>query len=254
MTKNQPRLRQATKTAPLYPLNKFHSNFMPSLAKHLCAHLAVRSDSDLEGKDWEKIFADCIGATWSPSNIGLDDITHLGSSTAWGAKTVKGKVPTTAEAMARAKSQTVRLISGRNSPTYSYAESIDPKKSDPAQVGEMVIDIWNARVKEVRAKFANLRTVVLIKGPDLLSVTVFEFDTDMYISSDFIWTWNKNGNLEGHFDSEHKFTWQPHGSQFTIIEEVPSDALKIQIKKPSPISIDSVLQDIGFNNTFYKKL
>ena len=31
---------------------------------------------------------------------------------------------------------------------------------------------------------------------------------------------------------EHCFTWQPHGSQFTIIEDVPDKGLVIRIKQP----------------------
>jgi hypothetical protein len=92
MSKVEPRLRKASKTKPLYPLNEFPSTFPRNLAEHICAHLSINENTDLEGKEWEKIFADCIGAKWAPSNIGLDDITHISSSTAWGAKTVKGKV------------------------------------------------------------------------------------------------------------------------------------------------------------------
>jgi hypothetical protein len=249
-----PRLRKAVKTNPLFPLNDFPASFVLKLSEHICFHLATRSDGDLEGKDWEKIFADCIGATWSPSNIGLDDITHISSSTAWGAKTVKGKVFTSQEASYRR--QTVRLISGRNSPTYSYDEAINPKIHDPNVVGGMILEIWNTRVREVRAKFENLRTVVLIKGSGLLKVVVFEYDTDMYLLSDFSWSWNKNGNLEGIEIASgfHKFTWQPHGSQFTIVEEVPKDALRLQFRKPKQVSKAAVLSEVGFNNSFSQRI
>lgn len=244
----EPRLRRAVKTAPLYPLNTFPASFVRCLAESVCVHLATRGNSDLEGKDWEKIFAECIGATWSPSNVGLDDITHIESSTAWGAKTVKGKIPKTSDG----KAKFVRLISGRNSPTYSFENSVDPKSSDPNAVGRLVLDIWNKRVREVRAKFENLRTVVLVKDEDLLSLLVFEFDTDLYIPGDYIWTWNRNKNLEGRNSrGEHKFTWQPHGSQFTIVEAIPPNSLKLSLKKPDLIPKAAVLKQIGFDATFY---
>ncbi len=216
--------------------------------------MATRGDTDLEGKDWEKIFADCIGASWTPSNIGLDDITHISSSTAWGAKTVKGNVLTTNEANNRP--QLVRLISGRNSPNYSFEEAINPRKHNPDDVGGMVLEIWNARVREVRAKFENLRTAVLIKGRDLLSAVVFEFDTDMYLLDDYSWNWNPRGNLEGRSRSngEHKFTWQPHGSQFTIIEQVPPSALRLQFKKPEMVPMEAVLKQVGFDGTFCSRI
>lgn len=254
MSHHAPRLRRATKTNPLFQLNAFPASFVDKLSQHICYHLATRAGADLEGTDWEKIFADCIGASWTPSNVGLDDITHIASSTAWGAKTVKGRVYTTAEAMAR--SQSIRLISGRNSPNYSFDEAINPKKHDPNDVGKMVLDIWNARVKEVRAKFENLRTVVLVKGADLLSAVVFEYDTDMYLTDEYVWIWNSNGNLEGSDRSSgvHKFTWQPHGSQFTIIEKIPNDALRLQFKMPKRVPMQAVLEQVGFNSTFCTRI
>lgn len=249
----EPRLRQVIKTKPLYALNRFPTDFIKTLSSHLCYRLATRGDADLEGKDWEKIFAECIGAKWTPSNIGLDDITHLASSTAWGAKTVKGKVDTTAGALT--SDRQVRLISGRNSTIYSYEKSIDPSKTSPAEVGEMVLEIWNQRVREVRVKFENLRTVVLIKDEGLQKVCVFEHETELFIPSDFSWSWNKNRNLVGtDRHGRKKFTWQPHGSQFTIIEDIPDDALRIQIKTPKQISREKVLEEIGFDSSFYSTI
>ena len=249
MSQTQPRLKHAVKTKTLYPTNQFPKAFSTSLAKHLCAHLAIRDGGDLQGNEWEKIFADCIGATWSPSNVGLDDITDLGSSTAWGAKTVK--MEGLHKKVVNGGKLKVRLISGRNSPIFSYDQAIDLKTTPPNDVGEMVLDIWNARVKEVRAKFSTLRTVVLVKGDDLLSVVVFEYDTDMYMPSDYNWSWNKRGNLEGFRLTEKKFTWQPHGAQFTIHEEIPHNALRLQLKRPKAIPLTQVLTAIGFDNSFY---
>ena len=253
MLKKQPRIRQVIKTTPLYPLNNFPQAFNKKLAEHICALLAIRSEFDLEGKEWEKIFAECIGAQWSPSNVGLDDITHLPSSTAWGAKTVKGKVLSTSQSLEQ--ETIVRLISGRNSLNYSFGKTVDPTKSDPDEIGAMVLDIYNTRVREVRSKFATLRTVVLIKGENLERLCVFEYETLMFLSDDYSWTWNKRGNLEG-FDmkSKHKFTWQPHGSQFTICETVPSDAVRLEIKKPLSISKEKILDEIGFDASFYTKI
>ncbi len=253
MSQRLPKLRQAIKSTPLYPLNSFPSQFAKKLAESICVHIATRGEADLEGNEWEQIFANCIGAKWHPSNIGLDDIQHNQSSTAWGAKTVKGKILTTSEA--NLNPQKVRLISGRNSPNYSYEETIDPKTSDPNKVGEMVLDIWNTRVREVRAHFGNLRTVVLLKGDALKSVAVFEMETELYIVKEFTWKWNKNGNLEGSdTNSEHRFTWQPHGSQFTIIEFIPTNALRLAIKRPKDIPKSEVLKQIGFNDTFFSRI
>lgn len=252
---NAPKLRSVSKVAQLYPLNEFPSFFAGRLAEEVTVHLATRSSAsvsaavDLEGKDWERIFAAAIGAEWRPSNVGLDDIRHSKSSTAWGAKTVKGKP----FGLRDGRPQHVRLISGRNAPIYSYDKPTDPKSSDANELGRMVLAIWNKRVSEVRAEFENLRTVVLLKSDDLLTLAVFELPTVMYHEDNFLWEWNKKSNLEGYDKSgTHRFTWQPHGSQFTIKEDVPPDALKIRINKPKALSREMVLREVSFGPHSYQ--
>jgi hypothetical protein len=111
----------------------------------------------------------------------------------------------------------VRLISGRNSPNYSFGERSD-QKADPTLIGKLVLEIWNERVSAIREKFKHLRTVVLVKSNDLSEVVVFEFETVRYDYELYKWEWNKNNNLVGTHKKtgEHCFTWQPHGSQFTL--------------------------------------
>ena len=143
------------------------------------------------------------------------------------------------------------MISGRNSPVYSFDDKIDTK-ADANIVGKSVLDIWNGRVSAVREKFQNLRTVVLIKYNDLTEVVVFEFDTIRYDPELFVWEWNKKSNLVGIEKStkEHRFTWQPHGSQFTIIEDIPAKSLIIRIKEPKPLDKDKVLRALGFDKSW----
>lgn len=109
-------------------------------------------------------------------------------NTAWGAKTVKATKPSS--------QKKVRLISGRNSPIYSFGERIDTK-ANPNTIGSLILDIWNERVSAVREKFKHLRTVVLVKSGDLSEVVVFEFETIRYDNELFTWEWNKNKNLVG---------------------------------------------------------
>jgi hypothetical protein len=220
---------------------KTSSSFPFTLGREIVYLLATKGKAILEGDEWEDIFAKCIGADWKPSNVGLDDVI-LGN-TAWGAKTVKATTPS--------KAVKVRLISGRNSPVYSFGETIDTN-ADPNAVGAHVLDIWNQRVSAVREKFQTLRTVVLIKSNDLSEVVVFEFDTIRYDPELFVWEWNKNGNLVGIETSKkaHRFTWQPHGSQFTIIEEIPAKSLIINIKKPETVNKDKILDALGFDKTW----
>lgn len=238
----QPRLRTVDKTQPLYRVNHFPKTFAYALGRELIYLIAARGKNvRLEGSDWEEIFARCIGAEWHPSNIGLDDIVFQGM--AWGAKTVKNRKPFAAK--------TVRLISGRNSPIYSFGDS-DITSQDPSQLGKKILSIWNKRVSEVRKKFPVLRTVVLLKADDLTEVSVFETDTVLYAAKDFIWQWNDNDNLEGlsKETNKHVFTWQPHGSQFTIVETVPDKRLKLRIRKPPTLDRNQILDALKVDDSW----
>lgn len=236
-----PRLRTVDKVKPPYPLNEFPKNFGFNVGREIVYLLATKGKAILEGPDWEEIFANCINAKWKPSNVGLDDVT-LGAC-AWGAKTVKAAKPS--------KQKTVRLISGRNSPGYSFGEKTTAKV-DPNHVGEQVLAIWNERVSAVREKFKTLRTVVLMKSSDLTEVSIFEFDTIRYDPELYAWEWNENDNLVGleKNNGTHRFTWQPHGSQFTIIEDVPNNCLIVKIKSPKKLNKESVLNGIGFDKSW----
>lgn len=116
----------------------------------------------------------------------------------------------------------------------------------------MVLGIWNERVASIRAKYQHLRTVVLVKSEDLLELAAFEFNTELYLPEHFGWSWNKRNNLEGRDRGSgfHRFTWQPHGSQFTIIEEVPNERLAIRIRQPPPLNMEKVLDTMKFNDSW----
>lgn len=238
---NTPRLRTVDKVKPPYLINHFPTDFGFKLGKEIVYLLATKSTPSLEGPEWEQIFATCIRATWKPSNVGLDDIV-LGIC-AWGAKTIKAKHPH--------KIKTVRLISGRNSPAYSFDQmELD---RDPQEIGNDVLQIWNARVESLRDKFSHLRTVVLIKSDDLTKLTVFETETVFYPVDRYSWTKNKRGNLETYDGlGKHRFTWQPHGSQFTIIEEVPQERLLLEIKALQKLDKGSVLRTLKFDASWIK--
>lgn len=240
--KKSPRLRTVDKVKPPYPLNHFPKNFGLNLGREIVYLLATKGRPVIVGEEWEEIFSNCIGATWKPSNIGLDDVI-LGSC-AWGAKTVKNKKPSNAKS--------IRLISGRNSPIYSFGDSNVSSKANPNNLGEKILTIWNERVSAVREKYKHLRTIVLIKSSDLSEVVVFEFDTIRYEPELFTWKWNKRDNLEGFKKRTlvHQFTWQPHGSQFTIIEKLPSKYIIVKIKSPKKLDKDSILNGIGFDKSW----
>lgn len=205
--------------------------------------MVTKDSYSLEGKEWEQIFANCINATWKPSNVGLDDII-LGSC-CWGAKTVIASSKNILD------QKTVRLISGRNSPAYSFEED-NILHQDPNYIGGLVLDIWNERVSAVRQIYKFVRTVVLIKGKTFDDFMVFETDTVRYDPELYVFKWNKKNNLEGYSksDDKHCFTWQPHGSQFTIIEEIPDNYTAIRVKKPDKLDKKQVLQAVGYDKSW----
>ena len=235
-----PRLRTVDKIKPPFPLNQFPPDFGFILGREIVYLLATKSTPDLAGPEWEQIFAKGIGATWKPSNVGLDDVT-LGVY-AWGAKTVKNPHPHQAKV--------VRLISGRNSPAYSYEQM--ELNADPQEIGNDVLSIWNARVESIRSRFSHLHTVVLIKSYDLTELAVFEFETVLYPIDQYTWSRNERGNLEAveKVTGAHRFTWQPHGSQFTIIEQVPQDCLLIKVKPPPKLDKRDVLKKLNYDDSW----
>lgn len=243
--RKRPKLRTVEKYQPPYPLNTFPKDFALKLGKEIVYFLASRGTPRLEGSDWEEIFARLVGAKWKPSNVGLDDI--ILQQTAWGAKTIKNKHPATVPK--------IRLISGRNSPVYSYGDQ-KVSECDPNELGEKVLSIWNERVAGIRKLYKHVRTVVLIKSDDLLELAVFEFETVIYPSSEYWWKWNKRNNLQGHSrkDDVHVFTWQPHGSQFTIIESVADNRLAIRIRKPHQLDQDQILSALKFDDSWVEVL
>ncbi|GMV87705.1 MAG: hypothetical protein AMXMBFR81_06360 [Chthonomonas sp.] len=212
----------------------------------MLASLIVRGTDQFEGSDWERAFASAIGAAWKPSNVGLDDVV-LGNC-CWGAKTVKNDKPFTAKM--------VRLISGRNSLDFSYGIS-DPRAMPEADVGARVLAIYNDRVSAVRTRFKHVRTVVLLKGPDLAENAVFEVDTVRLEPELFTWSWNAHGNLVGYEHNRLRATWQPHGSQFTLHEDVPTERAKFRLCPPGEVfdvSPSRMLDSLGFEESWIEVL
>ena len=240
----EPRLRTVNKAVPPYAMNKFPAKFIERFAEEVVYMLSTKEAMSLEGDEWEQIFAYCVGAQWKTSNVGLDDFVL--DNCCWSAKTVKSS-------RANIGLQTeVRLISGRNSPTYSFGED-KIIEADPNHIGKLVLDIWNERVSGIRQYFKFARTVVLVKSNDHTEYLIFETETIRYDPELYYFIWNKRGNLEGYTKDSHRhaFTWQPHGSQFTIVEEIPSERLHIRIKKPDKLNKAAVLKTLGFNSEWF---
>lgn len=74
--------------------------------------------------------------------------------------------------------------------------------------------------------------------------------------SDYEWRENERGNLEGFHKrtGEKLFTWQPHGSQFTIHSIVPDDAIKFRVRRPPLLTQKTALENIGFDESWIEIL
>lgn len=238
-----PRLRDSHRLVAneLYPLNEISDELIVKIAGYF-AYLLYVGRKDISGSDWGDAFAKAISATHLDSPIGIADVVK--DKMAWSMKTVKVSNPFTASK--------VRLISGRCSPDYSYGIT-DPHE-DIQKTGRAVLGIWNERINLAHDHYNPVRTSVLVRSDDCLKYTLFEEDTHRFASNDYIWETNPNGNLIGKdvYTGATKFTWQPHGSQFTIHTNVPKDAVKFTIRKPPVITPEAILDSMKFDASWVK--
>lgn len=241
-----PKLRDSKRllTREPYPINEIPEEVIKKIGRKFVYMLCV-GYKDLTGDDWGNVFAEVIGGEHLQKPVGIADVTF--DKMAWSMKTVKKKNPHRSNA-------SIRLISGRCSPDYSYG--INNPHEDIEATGCAVLNIWNERVNIAQDYYNPLRTSILVRSEDMLSFTLFEEENHRYAASSFRWEENKDNNLEG-FDletGEKRFTWQPHGSQFTIHTKVPTNAVKFKIKQPPKLDIEDTLKQINFSDDWVEIL
>ncbi len=221
-----------------WPVGEIPEYAIKQIGRQLIVRLAT-GRSDISGDEFSQIFANAIDATDYATPLGLAD-AGLGD-TGWSVKTVKSPVPRS--------TKNVRLISGRNSPDYSFGIS-DPR-ADLSATGRAVLAIWNSRLNAARIKHSDIRIVVLIRNIENRSFVIFEDEIHRFIDSDYAWHVNNRNNFEGwrKTDNKHFFTWQPHGGQFTIKREVPGSAIHFAVERDIPL-LDAahIEQMIGYND------
>jgi len=237
----RPKLRDNRGKGPfeLYPLGQMTDEIIYNIAKWMTYHFST-GKSDIDGEDWGDIFAKAIGGEHLGKPYGLADVIY--ENMAWSVKSVKATKPLI--------QKKIRLISGRCSPDYSYGIS-DPHE-DVQRTGDAVLNIWNERINIAKDKFEPLRTSILVRNFNTLEFALFEHETLRYIVSDYTWRVNKNGNLEG-LDvatNTHQFTWQPHGSQFTILSDIPLSAKRFKVKRPPVLDFEETISQIGFDESW----
>lgn len=206
-------------------------------AGRLLVHRMAVGMSNLDGNDWGTIFAEAIGGDHRSRPLGTADVVWNGC--AWSVKTIQHKNPF--------RAKRVRLITGRNSPAYSL--NIENPYRDPEATGRAAIAVWNARVNEALGEHEDLRVVVLIRNWQTREFTIFEEAAQRFVPDDYRWEFNKRGNLEAREKTtgEHCFTWQPHGSQFTVKRDVPGSARHFSIgPNVGIVPVDSVLSYVQY--------
>ena len=239
----EPRLRDSRKlsTHEPYLINQIPEDIITGIGSYFI-YLLYIGRKDITGADWGDAFAKVIQGIHLDSPVGIADIVL--NKMAWSMKTVKNSDPFSCK--------NVRLISGRCSPDYSYG--ITDPHADIQKTGEAVLGIWNERINIAQDHYNPVRTSVLIRSNDLLSYCLFEAENHRYRTTDYVWEVNSNGNLVGKNieTKETCFTWQPHGSQFTIHEKVPETCVKFTVKKPPVLTQEKILETIQFDKSWVK--
>lgn len=241
-----PRLRDSKRllTHELYPINEIPESVIKLIGKQFVYMLCV-GRKDLTGDDWGNVFAKAIVGEHLQSPVGIADVVL--DKMAWSMKTVKKENP-------HSNNYAIRLISGRCSPDYSYG--INDPHEDIQKTGRAVLNIWNERVNIAQDYYNPLRTSILVRSNDLLTYTLFEEENHRYVASNYRWEENPNGNLIG-IDietGETCFTWQPHGSQFTIHTKVPQNAVRFKIKQPPMLDMENTLKQIKYDDSWVEIL
>ncbi len=226
-----------------YPLNEIPQSTIVDICARLVHFIAVGNADWKDGDIFSRMFADSINGQVLNSPLGIADVVY--ESCAWSVKTVKNTRPHEATK--------VRLISGRNSPKYSAG--ITDSTKDIQATGRAVLDIYNQRIEQARSQYDTIRMLILLRNMADLSFTIYERPIEPYATNNYTWKLNKRKNHEAYRDDVHIFTWQPHGSQFTIIESIPPGATKFEIdRQVSPLLMEHVLQLVRFKPEWVKIL
>lgn len=233
MRGNKPRRRGP------YPLGQIPDEVLTRIAKQVVHRLAIGM-SDIKGDDFGTIFANSIEGDHRASPLGIADVGWDGCG--WSVKTIKEKHPF--------RKKRVRLISGRNSPDYSFG--IEDPHADIQETGRAALSIWNARVDEAFNEFDQLRVVAFIRNIDTREFLIFEEEVQRFIPDDYVWRYGSRGPLHGFekLTGIHRFTWQFSGGQFSVYREVPASSRQFEIVPHIPIFalVSDVLDAIRFRD------
>ena len=235
--RSRPRIRgRAPDREERYPLCEFSREIVAAIGKQIIYRLCV-GRADISGDDFGDIFATAIGGVHHKSPDGLADVSW--QKCGWSVKTVQSSNPFSVDR--------VRLISGRNAPIYS--QGIANPLENPSSTGQAVLAIWNERLQKARATYNDLRVTVLVRDMKNLRFALFEEQMLAFPPADYNWEINPRHNLISKNRADaHCFTWQPHGSQFTVIRDIPGSVCRFELRRPEVFDPDSILEVAGYND------
>lgn len=240
-----------TKSEP-YPINGFPLSVIEELGKRLVYMKAV-GRPDVDGNEFSRIFAESMVGFALNKPLGIADVTWNGCC--WSVKTVKNAKPhvLTSRRGGTANPKRLRLIIGRNSPNYSAG--VDNPMEDIQSTGNIVLEIQNSRIAETREHHADVRLMVFVRNMESREFTMFERSIIPFATNSYTWRLNAKGNLEGYEGDIHRFTWQPHGSQLTMVEPIPASATRFRIKKmPEALKMDNLLDVVGYEPSWIERI
>ncbi len=136
-----------------------------------------------------------------------------------------------------------------------YSHGISDPRADADETGRAVLSIWNARVDEAMSEYDDLRIAVLVRNIKTREFMLFEEEAQRFVPTNYKWAFNKQDNLEGREKSTntHRFTWQPHGSQFTVIRETPTSARRFSIGPDVPkVDPSTILAHVSFEESWIR--
>ena len=129
-----------------------------------------------------------------------------------------------------------------------FYELLRKGEPDSNKLGAMLLEAWNKSLSVVRG-FDEERFSVLFVGMDSPCAVFFEVPIVPFEPSEYAWDWNEDDGLDGYVKRTggQRFTWQPHGSQFTITTVIPDNRLKLRIRQPPRLDREEVLTQLKFD-------
>ena len=129
-----------------------------------------------------------------------------------------------------------------------FDKAVSECAADPSKLGAMILGAWNKSLSII-CGFDEERFSVLFAGMDSPCAVFFEVPIIPFEFSEYDWDWNEDDGLDGYVKGTgvQRFTWQPHGSQFTITTAIPDNRLKLRIRQPPRLDREEVLTQLKFD-------